>query len=102
MSSAGHVSDMNSRLRNNKELIKERKARQQKVLDACRLHPKHQAISDERKLSPEELERITFEIHQKAKNYQFRYWSFFFVIVLLLTFLIRLMFFLNNYHKTVV
>jgi hypothetical protein len=41
MSFAGHVSDMISRMRNNREWHNARKARQKKILEAYQGHPVH-------------------------------------------------------------
>ena len=43
MSFAGHVSDMISRMRNNREWHNSRKARQKKILEAYQIHPGHSA-----------------------------------------------------------
>lgn len=94
MSSAGHVSDMNSRLKNNREQIIARKERHKKVLDAYHQHPKHQALIDNTELSSEEYEKLTTVLHQKAKSDRSKYWISFYAIVLLLIILIGLMFFL--------
>ena len=41
MSFAGHVSDMISRIKNNREWHLARKARQKKILEAYRVHKHH-------------------------------------------------------------
>jgi len=92
MSSAGHVSDMNSRLKNNRDQIKARKEKHQEVLDAYRQHPKHQALIDDKKLSPEEFEKYANELHQKFKLERRKYWIAFIVIILLMIFLIKFIF----------
>jgi hypothetical protein len=92
MSSAGHVSDMNSRLKSNRDQMNARKEKHQRVLGVYRQHPKHQALIDDKKLSPEEFEKYTDELHQKFASDRRKYWIAFFVIILMLLFLIGYIF----------
>ena len=94
MSSAGHVSDMNSRLKNNRDQMNARKERHQKVLDVYRRHPKHQALSDDKQLSPEDYEKFTSGLHRRIKSDRRKYWIAFYFIVLILIILIGIMIFL--------
>ncbi len=93
MSSAGHVSDMNTRLKNNRDQMNARKERHQKVLDAYRQHPKHQALSDDKQLSNEEYEKFTNALHRRITSDRRKYWSLFFISALLITLLIGFLFF---------
>jgi hypothetical protein len=73
MSSAGHVSDMISRLRNNRELRITRKEKRSRVMEMYN-HPHmfHQNLIHERYIDPEKLNAVILEIDRKSKIDRFK------------------------------
>ena len=74
MSFAGHVSDMISRIKNNREWHLARKARQKKILEAYRVHKHHDDdINPENSNELDGLENMQEDdfVEEKLENYKF-------------------------------